>query len=228
MNETPKSPNYSITPKPLIVRRLGLRDYQETWQEMRAFTLTRDAATSDEVWLLEHPHVFTQGRAGKAEHLLDAGGVPVVQTDRGGQITYHGPGQLIIYPLFDLRRAKLGVKKFVNLLEKTVVDTLHDYGISAESRPDAPGIYLMRDGAKICSLGLRITRGCSYHGLALNVAADLSYFRRINPCGFKNLAMANMNAFLPYIFLPAERAKLEQKIITHLVKNFEYTDVRGG
>lgn len=212
--------------KTLIVRKLGLRDYHQTWKEMRDFTLARDAATADEVWLLEHPHVFTQGRAGKPEHLLDAGNVPVVQTDRGGQITYHGPGQLIIYPLFDLRRAKLGVKEFVALIERVIIDTLEEYEISAKNRSDAPGIYLCHNGAKVCSLGLRITRGCSYHGLALNVSADLSYFKRINPCGYKNLTMANMNAYWTYIFLPAEREKLEQKIINHLAQKFSYYTVK--
>jgi lipoyl synthase len=208
---------------PLVSRDLGIRHYQEVWQEMRDFTEKRGATTSNEVWLLEHPHVFTQGKAGKTEHLLHAGNVPVVQTDRGGQITYHGPGQLIIYPLFDLRRAKVGVKKFVYLLEKSVIDTLADYGIATQCREDAPGIYLIDSGAKICSLGLRIYRGCSYHGLALNVTTDLKYFKRINPCGFKNLAMANVGDFVKNIELPEEREKLKQKILFYLARNLGST-----
>lgn len=208
----------------LIIRKLGTRDYQTTWEEMRAFTATRSATTNDELWLLEHPHVFTQGRAGKAEHILNPGDVPIIQTDRGGQVTYHGPGQLIIYTLFDIRRAKIGVKQFVHLLEKTMIDVLEDYDIATENHGNAPGIYYRRDGAKICSLGLRITHGCSYHGLALNVTTDLSYFRRINPCGYKNLLVTKMSAFVPYIFIPNERQKLEGKIIKQIMQNFGYTD----
>lgn len=203
---------------PLKIRHLGLRDYQEVWQEMHNFTETRNAQTCDEVWLLEHPHVFTQGKAGKAEHILAAGDVPIIQTDRGGQVTYHGPGQLIIYFLCDLRRAKVGVKKFVHLLEKTVVDTLAEYNIHAQNRDDAPGVYLTENGAKICSLGLRIYRGCSYHGLALNVTTDLKYFARINPCGFKNLTMTKISDFVPNI----DMNELSQKIVKNLQQNFGY------
>jgi len=206
---------------PLTIRNLGLRDYQTAWQEMRAFTEQRNAQTCDEAWLLEHPHVFTQGKAGKAEHVLDAGDVPIMQTDRGGQVTYHGPGQLIVYFLCDIRRAKIGVKQFVHLLEKTVVDTLAEYNIQAQGREDAPGVYLKTNGAKICSLGLRIYRGCSYHGLALNVTTNLDYFKRINPCGFKNLTMANISDFVPDI----STQELTEKIIKNLKQNFGYESI---
>lgn len=207
-------------PKTLIIKKLGTCDYQKVWQQMQEFTAKRDENTPDEVWLLEHPHVFTQGKSGKPEHVLDPGNVPIIQTDRGGQITYHGPGQLIIYPLFDIRRAKIGVKKFVNLLEKTVIDTLAEYGIEATTREDAPGVYVSSNGAKICSLGLRVHRGCTYHGLALNVTTDLSYFKRINPCGYKNLAMTKISDFVSVSNVARE--ELERKICTHLTKHFEY------
>lgn len=197
---------------------------------MHDFTEQRSAETIDEVWLLEHHHVFTQGKAGKPEHVLAPGNVPIVQTDRGGQVTYHGPGQLIIYPLFDLRRLKLGVKKFVALLEDVTIATLDEYGIKAVNRSDAPGVYIASPsdatsnangaGAKICSLGLRIHHSCSYHGLALNVNTDLSYFRRINPCGYKNLAMAKINDFVAGI--TAQDEALSKKIVYHLQQKFAF------
>ena len=175
----------------LILHRLpGLQDYQSTWEAMRAFTLARDAATPDALWLLEHPPVFTLGQAGRPEHLLNPGAIPVVQTDRGGQVTYHGPGQLIAYLLFDLRRAGIGVKRLVHILEQSVIEVLADRGIAAAARPDAPGVYV--NGAKIASLGLRVRQGCSYHGLALNVAMDLEPFQRINPCGYPGLTVTQM------------------------------------
>lgn len=161
---------------------------------MQDFTLGRDAITPDEIWLLEHERVFTQGMAGKAEHVLDARDIPVVQTDRGGQVTYHGPGQLVGYVLFDLRRRKLGVKKFVELLENAVIQLLADYGIDAQTKEGAPGVYVL--DKKICSIGLRIRRGCSCHGIALNVNNDLEPFTRINPCGFQKLSMTKVNDFI--------------------------------
>ena len=178
-------------PPRLLVRRLpGLQDYRATWEAMRAFTDARGADTPDDVWLLEHPPVFTLGQAGRPEHLLDPGAIPVIQVDRGGQVTYHGPGQLIAYVLFDLRRAGIGVKRLVHLLEQAVIELLGARGIQAATRPDAPGVYV--DGAKIASLGLRIRQGCSFHGLALNVDMDLSPFLRINPCGFPGLAVTQV------------------------------------
>lgn len=175
---------------PLRLRRLGLVDYAPTWAEMRAFTDARTHASDDELWLLQHPPVFTLGQAGRPEHILAPGAIPVVQTDRGGQVTYHGPGQLIAYLLLDLRRAGLGVKGLVHLLEQAVIDLLGEAGIQAQARPDAPGVYVA--GAKIASLGLRVRRGCSYHGLALNVDMDLGPFSRINPCGYPGLAVTQL------------------------------------
>jgi len=175
---------------PLQLRRLGLVDYAPTWAAMRAFTDARTSASDDELWLLQHPPVFTLGQAGRPEHILAPGTIPVVQTDRGGQVTYHGPGQLISYLLLDLRRAGLGVKGLVYLLEQAVIDLLAEVGIQAQARLDAPGVYVA--GAKIASLGLRVRKGCSYHGLALNVDMDLGPFARINPCGYPGLAVTQL------------------------------------
>ncbi len=205
--------------KNLKIRNIpGLSDYTQIFQEMRDITTKRNADSFDELWFLEHHHVFTQGKAGKPEHVLSPGDVPVMQTDRGGQVTYHGPGQLIIYPLIDLHRSKLGAKQFVNLLEQTTIDTLAEYGITARSRDDAPGVYVA--DTKICSIGLRIHRGCSYHGLALNVTTDLSYFNRINPCGYKNLQMCNITDFNKNVTF----ADLQKSFIGNFKKNFGYAD----
>lgn len=171
----------------LIVRHLGTRPYLDVWQAMQAFTDQRDALTPDEIWLLEHDAVFTQGQAGKAEHLLQSTTIPVVQSDRGGQITYHGPGQLIAYLLLDVRRKGITVRELVTVLEQAVIALLARYGITASAKPDAPGVYV--DGKKIASLGLRIRRGCSFHGLALNINMDLHPFSLINPCGYAGLQM---------------------------------------
>ncbi|MDT8437669.1 MAG: lipoyl(octanoyl) transferase LipB [Wenzhouxiangellaceae bacterium] len=178
----------------LIVRRLGRVDYLTAWSAMRDFTDRRNAETVDELWLLEHPPVFTQGLAGKPEHVLLPGDIPVVQTDRGGQVTYHGPGQLVAYPLLDIERLGLGVRSLVRALEQAVIGLLADYGIAAIARDDAPGVYV--DDAKIASLGLKIRRGCCYHGLALNVDGDLSPFSRINPCGLAGQRMARLSDFV--------------------------------
>lgn len=179
---------------PLEVINLGVQDYQTTWQAMSDFTNQRTPDTLDQLWLVEHPPVFTQGQAGKAEHLLFPGDIPVVKTDRGGQVTYHGPGQLVAYPLLDLRRLKMGVRDLVTAIEQTIVETLAVYAIESYPKPDAPGVYVKGD--KIASLGLRVRRGCSFHGLALNVAMDLSPFQRINPCGYQGLAMTQMRDLL--------------------------------
>lgn len=172
-------------------RRLGRVDYATTFDAMRAFTETRTPGTPDELWLCEHPPVFTQGLAGKAEHVLDAGDIPVVASNRGGQVTYHGPGQLVVYPLLDLGRARLGVRALVQGIERAIVATVADWGIEAYGRRDAPGVYV--GPRKLASVGLRIRRGCSYHGLALNVAMDLEPFRRINPCGYAGLEMTQVS-----------------------------------
>ena len=173
-----------------LLRRLGRADYRPTWQAMQAFTAERQPATADELWLLEHPPVFTQGQAGRAEHLLTDLGIPVVAIDRGGQITYHGPGQVVVYVLLDLKRRGYGVKELVHRLEQAIIDRLADYGLQAQRRAQAPGVYVYQ--AKIAALGLRIRNGCSYHGLSLNVAMDLSPFAAINPCGYPNLAVTQL------------------------------------
>jgi len=180
----PRAPDASPA-APIVIRELGRVDYLTTWEAMKAFTAARQAGTGDEVWVLQHPPVFTLGQAGKPQHLLDPGDIPVVKVDRGGQVTYHGPGQAVIYLLLDLRRRKLTVKELVRILEQAVIDLLADYGVAAERRPGAPGVYV--DGAKIAALGLKVSAGCSYHGLAMNVDMDLAPFRRINPCGFPGL-----------------------------------------
>jgi len=174
----------------LLVRRLGLREYEPAWRAMQSLTDERGRETRDELWLLEHPPIFTLGQAGRLEHLLNPGAIPVVKVDRGGQVTYHGPGQLVAYLLLDLRRAGFGIKRLVHLLEQAVVDLLAGYGIESETRSDAPGVYV--EGAKIASLGLRVRHGCSFHGLALNVDMDLEPFSRINPCGYPGLAVTQV------------------------------------
>ncbi|MEP4889188.1 MAG: lipoyl(octanoyl) transferase LipB [Aliiglaciecola sp.] len=173
----------------LIVRQLGKQAYQPIWQAMQDFTDTRDATVADEIWLVEHLPVFTQGQAGKEEHLLAPGDIPVVKVDRGGQVTYHGPGQQTMYVLLNIKQRKLGVRNLVTALESCVVNTLQDYSINAYPKADAPGVYV--DDKKVCSVGLRIRKGCSFHGLALNVNMDLSPFNRINPCGYAGLEMIN-------------------------------------
>ncbi|MDF2446355.1 MAG: Octanoyltransferase [Moraxellaceae bacterium] len=178
----------------LLIRPLGLVDYATAWEAMRAFTDARTADTPDELWLLEHPPVFTLGQAGKKEHVLDAGDIPLVQTDRGGQVTYHGPGQLTGYCLIDLRRLDLGPRAFVETVEDALVEALHTLGIPAIANRDAHGVYV--DGRKIASLGLRIRKGCAYHGFSLNVDMDLAPFARINPCGHAGLVMTQVKDFL--------------------------------
>ncbi|XKF16534.1 lipoyl(octanoyl) transferase LipB [Halomonas sp. BLK-85] len=179
---------------PIELHYWGVYPYQAVWEAMRSLTDTRGAETPDQFWLVEHEPVFTQGRAGKPEHLLMPGNIPVVHTDRGGQVTYHGPGQVVLYPLLDVRRAGLGVRDLVSAIENAVIDVLEGYGVNARARPDAPGVYVTTatGEAKIASLGLRIRRGGSFHGVALNVNADLSPFERINPCGYAGMQMINL------------------------------------
>lgn len=179
----------------IVVRELGQVDYEATLQAMKDFTDSRTARSADELWLLQHPRVFTQGQAGKTEHVLAPGDIPVVQADRGGQVTYHGPGQWVLYLLVDIRRHKLGVRGLVDLIENSLVQLLAEYGIESAARPDAPGVYVAGD--KIAALGLRVRKGCSYHGLALNVDMDLEPFQRINPCGHEGLRVTSMKECLP-------------------------------
>jgi lipoyl(octanoyl) transferase len=184
----------------LSVRHLGRVEYAPTFAAMRSFTEARTSRTQDEIWLLEHPPVFTQGQAGKPEHVLAPGDIPVVATNRGGQVTYHGPGQLVAYPLLDLHRRGIGIRELVTLLENAMIQTVAGYGITAFARREAPGLYVERASeggpAEICklgSIGLRVSRGCSYHGLSLNVAMDLEPFSRINPCGYAGLRMTQVS-----------------------------------
>lgn len=175
----------------LIIRELGHRHYMETWQAMREFTNNRTQLQSDELWFVTHPAVFTQGQAGKNEHILNPGDIPIIQTDRGGQVTYHGPGQLIAYVLFDIKRLQLSVRSLVSLLENVIITLLNQYNIKGHTRADAPGVYV--SNKKICSLGLRIRKGFSYHGLALNITTDLEPFNRIHPCGFADMKVTKMS-----------------------------------
>ena len=177
----------------LNVRRLGLMDYETVWRAMQAFTDQRDENTPDELWLVEHPPVFTQGQAGRAEHILAPGDIPVIQVDRGGQVTYHGPGQIVAYPLIDIRRLGMGVRELVTGIEQAIINVLHSYAVNAGLLAGAPGVYI--DGVKIASLGLRIRRGKSFHGLSFNINMDLEPFQRINPCGFEGLQVTNLSAF---------------------------------
>ena len=204
---------------PLIVRQLGLQDYQEIWHKMQDFTDNRNAETIDEVWLVEHYPVFTQGQAGKPEHLLQSGAIPLVQSDRGGQITYHGPGQQVMYVLIDIRRHQnLNVRRLVTALEQSVVRTLADYAIEGYSKVDAPGVYI--DGKKICSLGLRIRKGCSFHGLAFNINMDLQPFHYINPCGYAGLEMCQLADFIGRD--EAVLDKVSPKLVNHLAELLGY------
>ncbi|WED22486.1 lipoyl(octanoyl) transferase LipB [Vibrio sp. JC009] len=203
----------------LVVKHLGLQDYQPVWQAMHDFTNSRTDDTIDEIWLVEHNPVFTQGQAGKAEHLLETGDIPVVQSDRGGQVTYHGPGQLVAYFLINLKRKKLGVRDLVTHIENIVIQTLEQFGISSRARPDAPGVYV--DERKICSLGLRIRKGCSFHGLALNVNMDLSPFLRINPCGYAGMEMIQTRD----LGGPDDLDDISKILVKELVAALNYTQV---
>ncbi len=203
----------------LVVRQLGRVDYETAWHRMQALTAERGPQTADEIWLLEHDPVFTQGQAGKAEHLLAPGDIPVIQVDRGGQVTYHGPGQLIAYLMIDLRRQKLGVRDMVTLMEEAVVAVLESYGIEAYAKADAPGVYV--NEAKISSLGLRVRRGCSFHGLALNVNMDLAPFLRINPCGYAGLRMIQLHDLCP----EADEAEAGERLLNYLIKKIGYTRI---
>lgn len=214
-----------MAPATLWCRRLGRQSYLPVWQAMQDYTAQRNEHSRDELWLLEHDPVFTQGQAGKAEHLLMPGDIPVVQADRGGQVTYHGPGQLVGYVLVDLRRRGIGVRELVSAIEQSLVTVLADLGIVAHPRPDAPGVYLP-NGAKIAQLGLRVRRGCSFHGLSLNVDMDLAVFQRINPCGHVGMAVTDM-AHQSQSRLPAW-ATLETQVATALASTLGYQNIEEG
>jgi len=201
----------------LIVRNLGLQSYASTWHKMQAFTDERSEITDDEVWLVQHPPTFTLGKSGKREHLLDTGDIPVIQVDRGGQVTYHGPGQLLAYMLLDINRLGLGVRELVTRLEGSVIDMLSEYGIEAVSRKDAPGVYV--DGKKIAALGLRVRRGCCFHGLALNVEMDLEPFDRINPCGYPGLEITQMADLVESVNLE----NITRQLLSHLKNRLQYS-----
>jgi lipoyl(octanoyl) transferase len=198
----------------ILIRNLGLQPYEPVSRAMHDFTDTRTDDTLDEIWLVEHAPVFTQGQAGKAEHVLMPGDIPVIQSDRGGQVTYHGPGQQVMYVLINLKRRKLGVRELVTVLEQTVVNTLAEVGIAAYPRADAPGVYVA--GKKICSLGLRIRKGCSFHGLALNIDMDLAPFLRINPCGYAGMEMTQVKHGNPEVNMDKIRPILIDKILALL------------
>jgi len=200
-----------------VVRHLGVVEYLPTLEAMRTLTAERDEHTPDEIWLLQHPAVFTQGQAGKAEHLLAPGEIPVIQVERGGQVTYHGPGQLVAYLMLDLRRLGLGVRDLVSAMEQSLVDLLASYGVDAAPKADAPGVYVR--GEKIASLGLRVRRGCSFHGLALNVDMDMSPFARINPCGYSGLKMVQLKDLLD---TPAPLDEVAQRLEQALRKQLGY------
>lgn len=213
--------------KRLVVKNLGRQDYEPVWKAMHTFTDERDENSCDEVWLVEHNPVFTQGQAGKEEHVLAAGDIPVVKSDRGGQVTYHGPGQLVAYVLINLRRKKIGVRELVTHIENTVINTLSQFTIESTARPDAPGVYV--DNKKICSLGLRIRKGCSFHGLALNVNMDLSPFLRINPCGYAGMEMIQLHDLIKENDMVENKAEHVEDVHPLLIKELttllDYTDI---
>lgn len=194
------------------VRLLGIQPYQDVWEQMKQFTMARTEHTEDELWLLEHPPVYTQGQAGKAEHVLNPHTIPIVQSDRGGQVTYHGPGQLVAYVLMDLRRRNLGIRTLVTRLENILISVLSKYQITGHNKCDAPGVYVNQK--KIASIGLRVKNGCTYHGIALNVNMDLTPFLGINPCGFARLEMTQLSHFSPLIQV--------NEVMQHLISEFEF------
>jgi lipoyl(octanoyl) transferase len=206
----------------LRIKNLGLVDYRATWEAMRQLTEMRNPETTDEIWLVEHPPVFTLGRNGDPAHILNATGMPIVESDRGGQVTYHGPGQLVAYTLFDLNRLGIGIRSLVTGLENAVINTLSQYGIKAEAHRDAPGVYV--DGKKIASLGLRIRKGCSYHGLSLNVDMDLTPFAAINPCGHPGLVATQ----LLELGVPVKTYEVAVPLVGAVMQEFGYGRILSG
>jgi lipoyl(octanoyl) transferase len=215
----PENADSGLATDRLWVRQLGLMSYEPVWRAMQRFTDSRSADTPDELWLVQHPPVFTQGQAGKAEHVLAAGDIPVIQVDRGGQVTYHGPGQIVAYPLVDLRRRDIGVKALVCKIEEAILRVLAYYGVQAVRRPGAPGIFV--GDAKIASLGLRIRRGRSFHGLAFNIQMDLEPFQRINPCGYAGLEVTDLSHFTAIEF-----ADVEQHLVEELAEQLGFAHIQ--
>ncbi len=200
--------------RPAHVRDLGRRPYEPVWRAMQAFTDSRTDQTPDEIWLVEHDPVFTLGQAGKPEHVLMPGDIPVLHVDRGGQVTYHGPGQIVAYPLLDLKRLKVGVREYVNRIEQAIIDTLGDWNILAQRRDGAPGVYV--NDAKVAALGIRVRRGCTFHGLAFNIAMDLEPFHRINPCGYAGLQVVSMED----LGGPGNLDAIKPRLLDHLAVQF--------
>ena len=205
----------------LIIRDLGRCDYVAVWREMQAFTAARTQDTPDELWIVEHPPVFTLGLNGKAEHLLNPGKIPVTNVDRGGQVTYHGPGQIVAYPLIDIRRKNIGVRDLVQRIEESLLRVLAHYAVTGERIPGAPGIYV--DGEKIASLGLRVRRGCTFHGLAFNIDMDLEPFQRINPCGFAGLLVTQLAHFAEVTL-----EEVENRLVKSLQEHLGYSEITSG
>lgn len=202
----------------IVIRALGMQDYEPLWRGMQQFTESRTPQTADEIWFTEHPPVFTLGLNASREHLLAPGDIPVIQVDRGGQVTYHGPGQLMIYPLIDIKRARLGVRDLVTALERTAIDLAAEYSIEAICRKDAPGVYV--DGRKVASVGLRVRRGASYHGMALNIDVDLEPFSRINPCGFSDLEVTDLKS----LGVDASPSDIQARVEKHLLRHLRMAD----
>lgn len=201
----------------ILIRDLGLQEYRQVWRAMQNFTENRNNIDDDQLWFVEHPSVFTQGQAGKAEHIFNPGNIPIVQSDRGGQVTYHGPGQIVVYVMIDLRRKKLGIRALVSALETSIITCLADHNINARAKKEAPGVYV--EDKKIASVGLRVKRGCSYHGIALNVDMDLSPFHGINPCGFERLEMTQLRDHMD----TADMIKIKKILLDHMLKQLDYT-----
>ena len=198
---------------------MGVAGYETVWHAMQSYTDTRDEHSADQLWLVQHPPVFTQGQAGKAEHVLAPGDIPVIQVDRGGQVTYHGPGQIVAYPLVDIRRKGIGVRDFVNRIEEAIIGVLAHYGVKGERICGAPGIYVR--GEKVASLGLRVRRGCTFHGLAFNIDMDLEPFQRINPCGYAGLQVTQLAALAPVEF-----SEVEDRLVNSLAQQLGYSELK--
>jgi len=203
-----------MTALPCRVRELGRQPYQPVWRAMQRFTDVRDESTDDEIWMVEHDPVFTLGQAGKPEHVLAAGDIPVIHVDRGGQVTYHGPGQIVAYPLLDLKRLKVGVREYVHRIEQALINTMADWNIEAERRDGAPGVYVA--GAKVAALGIRVRRGCTFHGLAFNVGMDLEPFHRINPCGYQGLQVTTLQD----LGGPSSMEAVKPALLAHMARQF--------